>query len=233
MTQSEVSSRVLKRRILALLKLPDFEVCLRELRQFPSLNVINSLFSFLYNLNPEIKWKAVTAIGALVAKLADEDMEAARDIMRRLMWNLNDESGGIGWGSPEAMGEIAACHDALAEEYAPILLSYAREDGNFLEYEPMQRGVLWGIGRLCLVRQDLVKDSASHIIPFLHSRDSVVRGIAAWIMSLLGRAEARSSLEGLIEDEFRFKIYMDRRLMERKVKDMAVEALKKLPGGME
>jgi len=40
--------------------------------------------------------------------------------MRRLMWNLNDESGGIGWGNPEAMGEILACHEALANEYAPI-----------------------------------------------------------------------------------------------------------------
>jgi len=32
-------------------------------------------------------------------------------------------------GSPEAMGEILAAHSGLAQEYAVILLSYAREEG--------------------------------------------------------------------------------------------------------
>ena len=59
-------------------------------------------------------------MGALVFSLAEQDMESARVVMRRLMWNLNDESGGIGWGSPEAMGEIMARHSGLAEEYSKI-----------------------------------------------------------------------------------------------------------------
>jgi len=36
------------------------------------------------------------------------------------MWSLNDESGGIGWGAPEAMGAIMARHTGLADEYANI-----------------------------------------------------------------------------------------------------------------
>jgi len=58
-------------------------------------------------------------------------MESARVIMRRLMWSLNDESGGIGWGAPEAMGEIMARHEQLTKEYSAILGSYIREDGKF------------------------------------------------------------------------------------------------------
>jgi len=46
------------------------------------------------------------------------------------------------------MGEILAAHNGLAQEYAHILLSYAREEGNYLELEALQRGLLWGIGRL-------------------------------------------------------------------------------------
>ncbi|NIR18057.1 MAG: HEAT repeat domain-containing protein, partial [Desulfobacterales bacterium] len=80
-----------------------------------------------YNEDQDVRWSAVKAMGRVVAKMADEDMESARVIMRRLMWNLNDESGGIGWGSPEAMAEILTCHDGLAKEYAHILISYARE----------------------------------------------------------------------------------------------------------
>ncbi len=63
-------------------------------------------------------------MGRVAADLADRDMESARVVVRRLMWNLNDESGGIGWGSPEAMGEIMACHEGLAEEYSCILISF-------------------------------------------------------------------------------------------------------------
>ena len=55
-----------------------------------------------------IRWRAVSAMGIVTAALADARMDAARVIMRRMMWQLNDESGGIGWGIPEAMGEIMA-----------------------------------------------------------------------------------------------------------------------------
>jgi len=119
--------RALKKRVLELLKSADFEKELESLSRLPARRVINPLFPFLYNLDEQIRWRAVIAMGAVVANLADEDMASARVIMRRLMWNLNDESGGIGWGSPEAMGEILACHEALSEEYNRILISYARE----------------------------------------------------------------------------------------------------------
>ena len=87
-----------------------------------------------------VKWRAVTAIGSIVTLLAKKDIEAARVIMRRLMWSLNDESGGIGWGAPEAMSEIMAQSNKIAEEYNSILISYLNEQGNFLEYEPLQKG---------------------------------------------------------------------------------------------
>jgi hypothetical protein len=75
-------------------------------------------------------------------------MEHARIIMRRLMWTLNDESGGIGWGVPEAMAEIMINHKGLFKEYAHILMSYAEGGGNYLDHEPLKRGVIKAIERL-------------------------------------------------------------------------------------
>ena len=60
-------------------------------------------------------------MGASLARLADADMEAARIVMRRLLWSLNDESGGIGWGAPESMAEAMCRHQGLALEYAHML----------------------------------------------------------------------------------------------------------------
>ena len=168
-------------------------------------------------------------MGAVTADLAQEDMEGARVVMRRLMWNLNDESGGIGWGSPEAMGEILASHEGLAKEYASILISYAREDGNYLEHPVLQRGLVWGIGRLAQFRPSLLKHTAPFLLPFLQSPDHVVRGTAAWTVGLLGIQEARPALEALTGDEKELLLYLDRRLAKRRVKDLAQEALERLP----
>jgi HEAT repeat protein len=191
----------------------------------PGRKVINPLFSLLFDRDERIRWAAVSSMGAVVAELADEDMEAGRVIMRRLMWNLNDESGGIGWGSPEAIGEILARHGELAKEYAPILISYTREDGNYLEHELLQRGLLWGIGRLSQVRPHLVQDAVRDLIPYLESGDATVRGLAAWVMGLLRVDGARHGVEKLREDEAEIQIYIDRRLLTRQVKELAEESL--------
>ena len=125
----------------------------------PARRVVNPLFSFLLSTDTKMKWAAITAMGAVIANLADKDMESARVIMRRLMWQLNDESGGIGWGCPETMGEVVACHEGLAQEYAPVLVSYVKEDGNFLEYEPLQEGAVWGIARAAQKRRHILFDA--------------------------------------------------------------------------
>jgi hypothetical protein len=75
------------------------------------------------------------------------------------MWSLNDESGGIGWGAPEAMGEAMAKHPRIAEEYGSILCSYIiPSDGpdNYLEYTPLRQGAYWGLARLAQTKPEHV-----------------------------------------------------------------------------
>ncbi len=177
-----MKSRQLKKIILELLSNEDFDKGLEEILQLPAKQVINPLFSFLYNKDEAVKQRAVTAMGSVVSSLAENDIESARVIMRRLMWNLNDESGGIGWGSPEAMGEIMAQNEQMAKEYHLILISYIREDGNYIEHEILQRGVLWGLSRLAHVRPDLVKDAAPFLHPYMESDDPILRELAARIV---------------------------------------------------
>ncbi len=224
----KAGGRHLKKRVRAILTSMELDAALDELYQLPARQVINPLFSFLYQGDDHLRWTAIIVMGGMVARLADEDMEAARVIIRRLMWNLNDESGGIGWGSPEAMGEILACHEDLAEEYAHILISYAKKDGNYLEYDMLQRGLLWGIARLSQVRPDLVRDAVLHIVPYLESEDPAVRGMSACIMGLLKVREAGRALELLKDDDAEFQTWVDHRLVKRQVKEMAVTALRSL-----
>lgn len=225
--EEDLKRKDLKDKTLSLLKLSDIDQLLAGFSKLPPHRVITPLFSFLYSENEAIRWKAVTAIGFIVSSIASEDMESARILMRRLMWNLNDGSGGIGWGAPEAMGEIMACHEGLANEYAHILSSYLREDGNFLENELLQRGVIWGLGRLAQVSPHiLIKRGASRDVrPFLRSSDITIRALSAWTLGLLGDKDSTIEIENLLNDDRKIQLYTDRRLLVRRVKDLAKQAL--------
>jgi len=215
----------LKARVKGLLNAQDFDEAVLQLHKMPGQKVVNSLFPLLYAGDDQLKMRAVRAMGAVVARLADEDMEAARVIIRRLMWNLNDESGGIGWGSAEAMGEILAQHEGLAQEYAPILLSYAREEGNFQEHEMMQRGVLWGMGRLAQDHPEWVKGAMPQMTLFLKSPDPLVRGHAVWVIGMTMPEAYRDELNALLTDDTEIQIRMDQQRVTRRISDLAEAAL--------
>lgn len=178
------------RRVLGrILREEGLEEVLRRLSGLSAKKAINTLIPSLYSPDEVVRTKAVSAFGVLIKRLAEEDMEAARNVMRRLMWSLNDESGGIGWGAPEAMAEAMARHEGLAEEYAPIIISYIRHDGNYLEYAPLRQRALAGI--LCLAKKRPAMLEAfkirRHLTPFLNSEEPTERALANEIlMSLKG-----------------------------------------------
>jgi hypothetical protein len=222
------SGRALKKKVLALLSSDHPEEGLKEISGLPPRQVINPLFSFLLHTSPSIRWAAVSAFGAVVSRLARVDMESARIIMRRLMWQLNDESGGIGWGCPEALGEIMACHEGLAREFARVLVSYIDEQGNFLEYEPLQQGALWGVMRLARSRPERVKEAESHLKAFLSAPDTVPRALALLALGPLGAKGALGAIASLAEDHREVEIYLDGRFRTFRVSDLAGEAVKRI-----
>jgi len=124
------------------------------------------------------------------------------------------------------MGEILAAHNGLAQEYAVILLSYAREDGNYLEHEGLQRGLLWGIGRLSEKRPELVEGAIAFLLPYLESQDEVIRGLAVRLMGLLQVKEALPRLRRLKEDNSSLVTLVGNELTTVRVKDLAEEALR-------
>ena len=124
-----MSSRKIKQEVLTLLASADLDHIYREALKFAEKDLVNPLFSALSRPEEIVRWHAISVFGQVVPRLADQDMEAARIVMRRFLWSLNDESGGIGWGAPEAMAEIMLHHDRLADEYLHMLISYLRPDG--------------------------------------------------------------------------------------------------------
>jgi hypothetical protein len=191
------------------------------------MRLINALFPLLYHGENTIKGRAVMMLGLAVARLAQGGMEEARNVVRRLMWNLNDESGSIGWGSPEAMGEILARHEGLAREYVHILASYTRPDGNYLENEVLQRGVLWALSRVSKSNPELVRKTDPLVLPYLDSSDPAVRGLAAGLLGELREKRGCETLARLARDDAEYEPVLGGG-SNRRVRDAAREALAKI-----
>ncbi len=222
-----LKGRELKRRVAKLLTESYFQGALERILELPPRRIVNPLFSFLCHPDLFLRWRAVSAMGRVVSRLAEGDMPSAQVIMRRLLWNLNDESGGIGWGSPEAMGDIMACSRPLARDYHRLLISTIDPKGNLLEHEALQQGALWGLGRLFHARPELGADCGGFFLPFLEMPDAARRGLAAWALTPLREEIAREPLEALVDDTAVIKLYIDLSLTETQVGDLAKQALRK------
>jgi len=208
-------NRKIKKRVLQLLA-GDLATARRELSQYDEHGLVNPLFSALYRSEETLRWHTVTLFGEVLARLAEKDLEAARIVMRRYIWSLNDESGGIGWGAPEAMAEGIFHHDRLCDEYVHMLLSYMQldgplehQDGNYLELPALQRGLLWGIARVAEKRAALLleKNVVPDLLRYMTSEDAVVRAFAARALGLLGAVTAEEALRAHLSDSHEVRFY--------------------------
>jgi hypothetical protein len=220
--------RTLKKEILHLLSTGDFRENLDIFRNLPCRQAVNPLFSFLFHQDKIVRWHAVSAMGVVVSTLVDIDKEAARNVMRRLIWSLNDESGGIGWGSPEAMGEITARRQDMAQEYSKLLRSYVMPHGNFLEHETLQRGVLWGLARLAAARPEHVLAAGPFLLPFFKSKDPIHRGLSILSSGAIKNRAAVPYLKEMCDDSTTIQIYADLTFKTVAVGRLAAEALEKI-----
>jgi hypothetical protein len=193
--------RKLKKQVGQILLSKNREHAFDQLRQIPGQMLTGPLFSYFYNMDDLIRFRSSLAMGDLAQRFAKKKIENARIILRRLMWNLNDESGGIGWGSVEAMGEILKRNKTLAKEYGKILFSYINPEGNFLEHEMLQRGCIWGVGTYLEAFTHTNKAVIKTLLPFLDSKDPVKRGYA--VRALLNMNHKNNNLlpEHIVSDK--------------------------------
>jgi hypothetical protein len=182
------------------------------------------LTALTYDPDPLISWRAVEAIGLAASRIADDDPEFVRTHLRRLLWLLNDESGGIGWRAPEAIGEILRSRPECFTEFVPLLISLLdMEKEDAVRFRP---GVLWAIGRLGQVMPGAVEPAIPWIIPCLDDSNPQTRGVAAWCLGQLGAVGDLSPLDSLLADESPVDFYTGGRLVRTSVAQLAHGALK-------
>lgn len=127
------------------------------------LAVVNALFSCL----PEgglTAQRAAFAMGTVMAKVYAASPEDAKNIVRRFMWHMNEESGNIGWGIPEAFGETLAKCPPLADTFRRVLLHYIydapeEKSTGFCDHAPLRLSCYAAIGTLLAARPDFREEA--------------------------------------------------------------------------
>ena len=198
---------------------------------------VGPLFSFLL-LGPQTMHRAATALGLTTARLAEREPEAARNIIRRFMWHMNEESGNIGWGIPEAFGESLAASPLLAKDFHRVLASYIIDlgrDDNYCDNDLLRRSCYWAIGCLAQARPELCVAARPWLRKGLEDKDVICRGMAAWALGRLPPdlmdAPALRRLADAGHDES-CELFDGDRIYEKSVSGLAREALERVvPAG--
>lgn len=174
-------------------------VCRARLAERPAKELIGPLLACLLT-GDEAARRAAEELGKAVARLADGEpgvpgsMEDARNVLRRLMWHMNEESGNIGWGVPEAFAEILVRQPRLADEFHSILLSYIHDTGrddNYCDHALLRRSCFLAVGRLAEARPDLAVKAIPALKAGLRDEDAVCRAHAARVLGMLEEGPVR------------------------------------------
>lgn len=102
------------------------------------------LNSLLYDSEDLVRWRAIQAFGLIAVLKAGARIESVREMLRRLLWAMNDESGNSIPHAPELMGEILANVPDLIPEFARYLPAF--HDSPLYE-----RGIGWAMSRIAAV----------------------------------------------------------------------------------
>ena len=120
--------------------------------------VLRYLIGRLPSADEAEKHRAVRALGEVVADPGIVAPGQATELMRRFLWALNDESGAVPFGIPEAMGEVISRRPELLARYLPIVASFLTSE-EMRQTGPIERGVVWALGRVGQPVRDLAPNA--------------------------------------------------------------------------
>ena len=197
----------------------DLEGLVSFSRQEPE--AIYLVMALAFERDDALRWRALDALGQLAAVVADgEGADKVRGLIRRLLWLMNDESGGIAWHGPEAIAEVLVNVPELIGEYGRIMASFIDED-------PFGPGTHWAIARVAPKLPEEFSHLKERLARAPASKDAIERGYGLLALAALDTRLAREHAHALVDDDATI-VTWDRAheaLRETKVGDIAREVL--------
>jgi len=135
---------------------------------------VRILLSLLQDPDERISLGSARALGEAVAGRG-----SVRQVIRRLFWSMNDESGSLIPRAPEAVAEILLREPRLIPEFGPIL-------GSYLDESPFEAGVRRALARLAPLSPPTFRHLVEPLRASLASPDPEIRQGSAALLRALG-----------------------------------------------
>lgn len=173
--------------------------------------VISRLISMSYDREDTLTWRAIEALKHISLRLTAEDPTLMRETIRRLLWSMSDESGGIGWTACEMIGSIVSAKPKEYAEIIPILWSFKEE-------EMFRAGSLWAMAQIGTVDRGSISFICGEVSNYFNDPNPSVRAYSAWCASLCGQSK-ESLISSITNDEEEFLCYKEGELKKITIRD--------------
>ena len=117
-----------KRAIREMLVAGDIDRIARHAAETGAHRTFRHLLTCVHDRDETVRQRAIVACGRVAGVLADHDLDGVRELIRRLLWWMNDESGALLRVAPEILAEILVNVRELVDEYAKLLPRYLDEE---------------------------------------------------------------------------------------------------------
>jgi len=144
--------------------------------------LIRSLTGLLYIDDMKIRHGAAYTLGLITQKIYKKkrDKEKVQQLLQKLLWSLNDESGFVCWGAPEAIGEIVKDIPDFKMVYAQFLISFLSHPQVILNNDDLEKSSLIGLARIGELDSHLIEQLAPIIISYIENREGQIVELAVW-----------------------------------------------------
>ena len=150
---------------------------------------LSLLIRMAYDKETLVGWRAIKAVGRVAKALGKDQNEFLRITMRKLLWSLSDESGGIGWAAPELLGEIV-CSDP--EGFADIIPLIAEVYD--IEEQTFRPGVVYALASVAAVSPELIVNYQKVIIKSLVDKNPLIKIYALELVELIWPVACRNNI---------------------------------------
>jgi hypothetical protein len=157
--------------------------------------VLSLLVRMAYDKDTLVGWRAIKAIGLSAKSIVKTNYDFLRETIRKLLWSLSDESGGIGWAAPEILGEIVSADPERFSDIIPLIAEVYD-----IEEKVFRPGILYALGKIAEVSPNLVMPFKGLIKRALSEEcEPLSRVFALDLLKTLKSRLGKDDLDGLKE----------------------------------
>lgn len=141
---------------------------------------LSLLIRMAYDKETLVGWRAIKAVGRIANALVKNEPEFLRIAVRKLLWSLSDESGGIGWAAPELLGEIVHSDPEGFADIIPLIAEVYD-----IEEQTFRPGVVYALARVAEVSPEMIASYQKIIIRSLVDTNPLIRIYTLDLIGLL------------------------------------------------